>query len=147
VTRRAVARTDDWADWAAEAAADARRLGCVEFGAKLARPAAAAAASCSGSAFWTPTRASGEPFSVFQVEHDRCVEEKSRASLDLLLQFPIESGIPQQPSANHHHGEKRALNEIARHTKIGAIGKKCSTWTGYRQINPAATDFGSRLEL
>src|SRR4029077_16938320 len=65
----------------------------------------------------------GEPFGVLEIEHDRSVEKKSRTASDLLLQFLVEGGLPQHSRANHHHGEKRALNEIAHHTKIGAMGK------------------------
>src|SRR5207302_5320082 len=49
--------------------------------------------------------------------------EEPRAALDLLCQLLLEDRIAQHPCANHHHGEKRALNEIASHPKTGATGK------------------------
>src|SRR5262249_45089046 len=52
---------------------------------------------------------------VLQVENDRRVQEEPRAAPDLLLQFLFKGGVPQHPRANHHDGEKRALNEVHRH--------------------------------
>ncbi len=65
----------------------------------------------------------GEAVGAIQIEHDRRVVEKPRAALDLLCQLLLENRVAQHPCANHHHGEKRALNEIARHPKTGATGK------------------------
>ena len=115
------------------------RLGCGAFGAKLASPAAAAASSCAGTAFWTPIRVSVwrrrisrastnsasmcELGHLLQVEHHRRVQEKSRTALDLLGELVLEGGIAQHARAHHHHGEDRALHQIARHPRTDTADK------------------------
>src|SRR6267154_549577 len=86
----------------------------------------------------------GEPFGILQIEHDRSVEEKSRAAPDLLLQLKGEGGIPQDSRANHHHGEKRPLNEIARHTKTGAIGEMLDRH-GLAPNSPCRNEFWGKV--
>src|SRR6516165_10975696 len=58
-----------------------------------------------------------EILGILEIEHDRRVQEKSRAALDLSGEFELKSGIAQHPRAHHHDGEDRALHETTRHVK------------------------------
>ena len=119
--------------------------GWVEFGAKLANPASAAAASWSGCAFCTPIRLSvwrrsasfastnccccANSRRVPQIEHHRRVQKKSGASLHLLGKSALEGGIAQHLRANHHDGEHRALHQTNRHPRTVAA---CANRQTYR---------------
>ena len=54
---------------------------------------------------------------ALEVEHHRRITEKARAAPDLLGEVALERGVTQQPRADYHDGEDRALHEIARHPR------------------------------
>jgi hypothetical protein len=69
---------------------------------------------------------------LFQVEHDRRVEEETRAAPHLLGEFGFETGIAQHSGTHHHDGEDCALHEIARHPKYATRPRRCETL----RVNP-----------